>query len=103
MEDVYVDLDYWSSCTASDITLEYLQSQKDQIPYHCLEQYIADIQVRILDETLKKYEDLLDNGYDGKFSTYEKYMKYQAPDQINNFMASDKVDDVRIQSVVSYS
>ena len=73
-----------------------LESGKDTIPYHCLEQYIVKTQVKILGDTLKKYGDLLDDGYDGKFSTYERYTKDQNPDQINRSTAGDRVDDARI-------
>lgn len=61
------------------------------MPVHCIEQYIAEVEVSILGETLKKYKDLIDDGYDGKFKTYERYVKDQVPLQINAFMASKKV------------
>jgi hypothetical protein len=35
---------------------------------------------------------LIDHEYDQKFGIYEKYAKVQVPDQLNNFIASDKVD-----------
>jgi hypothetical protein len=54
-----------------------------------------------LGNTLKTYLDLLDDGYDDKFSTYERYTKEQVPDQINSFMASDKVDEVSRRTVPS--
>lgn len=57
-----------------------------------MEQYLADAQIAVLDGALKKYKDLIDKGYDKKFEIYEKYVKAQIPDRINNFMASDKVD-----------
>lgn len=61
------------------------------MPHHCIEQYIAEAEVSIMGEALKKYTDLINNGYDGKFKTYERYVKDQVPLQINAFMASDKV------------
>jgi hypothetical protein len=57
-----------------------------------MEQYIADVQISVLDGALKKYKDLVDKGYDSKFKTYEKYVLAPIPGQINNFMASDMVD-----------
>ena len=62
------------------------------MPAHCVERYLLDIQVAIFEGALVKYKELLDNGYDGKFKTYEKSAKAPVPDQINNFMASNKVD-----------
>ncbi len=88
----YVDEKYWSPCTGSYTTLEQLQERKGSIPGHCIEQYLVDVQVVIYEGALKKYKELIDNGYDNKFKTYERYVKAQVPDQINNFMASDKVD-----------
>ncbi len=43
-------------------------------------------------DSLTKYKDLMDQGYDDKFKVYERYTKEQIPAQINSFMASDKVD-----------
>ncbi|KAF1964360.1 glycoside hydrolase [Bimuria novae-zelandiae CBS 107.79] len=90
--DAYIDVDYWSACTGVYSTLESLESRKDYIPSHCLEKYITDVQIAVLEGALAKYKDLVDDGYDGKFSTYERYIKEQAPEQIDNFMASEKVD-----------
>jgi hypothetical protein len=94
LDDIYIDPDYWAPCTGSYSTLEDLENRRDSIPDHCLEQYIVDVQVEILGNTLKKYEDLLKDGYDGKFGTYERYTKEQVPEQINSLMASEKVDEV---------
>lgn len=57
-----------------------------------MDEFIVDAQIAILDGALKKYKEVVDKGYDKKFEIYEKYVKSQIPDQINNFMASDKVD-----------
>ena len=57
-----------------------------------MDKYIVDVQVAVMEGALKKYKDLIDKGYDKKFSIYEEYVKAQIPDQIDNFMASEKVD-----------
>ena len=54
-EDAYIDLECWSSYIGTYSTLEVLESGKDTIPYHCLEQYIVKTQVKILVDALKKY------------------------------------------------
>ncbi|KAK1966080.1 glycoside hydrolase [Colletotrichum sublineola] len=81
-----------SACTASFSTLQQLEERKGSIPSHCLEQYIVDVQVSVFDEALKKYNKLIEDGYDSKFSTWEGYIKDQIPGQIKKFMATDKVD-----------
>jgi hypothetical protein len=87
-----IDTNYWAACEGQFSSIQQLKDRKDSIPGHCMEQYIADVQISVLDGALKKYKDLVDKGYDGKFKTYEKYVSAQIPGQINNFMASDKVD-----------
>ncbi|VBB80335.1 Putative Glycoside Hydrolase Family 18 [Podospora comata] len=80
------------ACTGQYTTLKQLEDRKGSIPSHCLEQYIVDVQVAIFDGALKKYQKLIDDGYDKKFSVWEGYVKEQIPGQIKNFMATDKVD-----------
>ncbi|PVI08686.1 glycoside hydrolase family 18 protein [Periconia macrospinosa] len=91
-EEEEINDKYWAACEGQYSTIQQLKDRKDSIPGHCMEQYIADVQVAILDGALKKYKSLVDSDYDKKFSIYEKYVKSQIPGQINNFMASDKVD-----------
>lgn len=62
------------------------------MPAHCVEQYLLDIQIAVYEAALNKYKELLADGYDAKFQTYEKSAKAEVADQINSFMASDKVD-----------
>lgn len=92
VREAIIDPDYWSPCTATYTTIDQLESHKDSIPRHCMEKYIVDVQIAVLEEALSKYKNLVDKGYDDKFAIYEKYVKAQIPDQINNFMASEKVD-----------
>jgi hypothetical protein len=87
-----IDESYWADCEGQFNSLDQLKDRKGSIPSHCMEQYITDVQISVLDGALKKYKDLVDKGYDDKFKTYAGYVKDQIPDQINNFMASDKVD-----------
>jgi hypothetical protein len=87
-----IDENYWSACGGQFSTLQQLEDRKGSIPGHCMEQYISDVQIAVLDGALKKYKDLIDKGYDKKFKIYERYVKAQIPEQINNFMATDKVD-----------
>ncbi|KAI0181182.1 putative glycosyl hydrolase, family 18 [Hypoxylon sp. FL1284] len=88
-----IDDDYWPWCQASYTTLDQLTDRKGDMPVNCIEQYIVDIQTATLERALDDYKDLIDSGYDDKFSTYERYVTDQVPDQINHFMAQDKVQD----------
>ena len=91
-ESEYIDENYWAPCRYIFTTLAQLGKRKGSVPAHCVEQYLLDIQIAVFEGFLRKYKDLLSNGYDGKFKTYEKSAKAQVPDQINNFMASDNVN-----------
>ncbi|KAK1780436.1 putative killer toxin alpha beta protein [Copromyces sp. CBS 386.78] len=92
VQEGYTDPNYWSPCTGTYTTIDQLESHKGSIPRHCMDKYIVDVQIAVMEGALNKYKNLIDNGYDKKFSIYEKYVKAQIPDQINNFMASEKVD-----------
>ncbi|KAF2003786.1 glycoside hydrolase family 18 protein [Amniculicola lignicola CBS 123094] len=90
--DEDIDEYYFAPCTGTFSTLEQLESRKDSIPRDCIDQFIVDVQIAVLDGALKKFKEVVDKGYDKKFQIYANYVKAQIPDQINNFMASDKVD-----------
>ncbi|KAJ3573081.1 hypothetical protein NPX13_g4829 [Xylaria arbuscula] len=92
LEDAFIDENYWPSCPELEDTLEELQNNKGALLPHCVEKYLIDAQVAVMTEALEKYQDLIEHGYDAKFKIYEDYVKEQIPDQLNNFMASDKVD-----------
>ncbi|KAH6627470.1 hypothetical protein F5144DRAFT_613352 [Chaetomium tenue] len=92
--ETWINDNYRISCTAaaSPSSLEELQDLMSRLPAYCIEQYLVDIQVGILEGSLRKYKDLIDDDYDNKFRVYEKYVKTQIPEQIDTFMVSDKVD-----------
>ncbi|XP_014561985.1 glycoside hydrolase family 18 protein [Bipolaris victoriae FI3] len=91
-DESYIDRNYWSGCTAKYTTLDQIDDAKDILPAHCLEQYMFAVEISNYEDALNKYKKLMDNGYDKKFAVYEKYSRDQVPEQINNFMATDKVD-----------
>ncbi|CZS91648.1 uncharacterized protein RCO7_06969 [Rhynchosporium graminicola] len=88
-DEIFTEL---TPCSASYTSLEQLTFRTRSIPPHCLEQYLVDVQVAVFDGALQKYEKLINDGYDKKFSVWEGYIKAQIPAQLNNFMASDQVD-----------
>lgn len=91
-DGAYIDDHYWPDCTSSYISLEQLEEDMNWARPQCMEEYILQVELVLFDNALEKYKELIDHGYDGKFETYQRYVKEQIPGQINNFMASDKVD-----------
>lgn len=55
--------------------MDSLEGAKDDLPAHCLEQYMLDVEISNYEGALKKYKDLMDDGYDKKFGVYEKYSR----------------------------
>jgi hypothetical protein len=88
----HTDPNYFSACTAKYTDLKTLEDARSSLPDHCVDKYIVDDQIAIQEGALQKYKTLVDSGYDKKFEIYEKFAKAQVPEQINNFMATDKVD-----------
>lgn len=58
-----------------------------------MNRYIVDAEIRIMDDALRQFKDLVDNGYDDKFRIYEEYTTEQVPVQINAFMGNGHADD----------
>lgn len=55
--------------------------------------YMAKVEAKMMSNALDKYDELIADGYDDKFKTYEEYVRDQVPDQINAFMANGKAGD----------
>ncbi|KAI8722844.1 Chitinase [Fusarium sp. LHS14.1] len=89
----YVTPTYGSSCDSVYTTLDQLQGAIYRAPPYCVDKYIVDVEIAIMERSLKKYKELVDSGYDDKFKIYERYVGDQVPDQIDAFMASGKADD----------
>ncbi|KFZ10472.1 hypothetical protein V501_05180 [Pseudogymnoascus sp. VKM F-4519 (FW-2642)] len=77
---------FWAPCLGTIKTLKQLEDRKVPLPDQCVEQYIVNVQVAVLEEALSNYTKLISHGYDDKFKIYEKYAKAQVPDQIISFM-----------------
>lgn len=78
-EEDYIDRYYWSGCTAKYDSLDQIEDAKDILPAHCLEQYMLDVEISNYEGALKKYKDLMDNGYDKKFDVYAQYSRVRLP------------------------
>ncbi|KAK2788072.1 hypothetical protein FQN52_006909 [Onygenales sp. PD_12] len=73
-------------------TLEDVDKDKDKIPDHCMDIYLIQVQFKTLDAALKKYQDLLEDGYDDKFHTYAEYTKDGIVLQIDDYMTKHADD-----------
>ncbi|KAJ3573148.1 hypothetical protein NPX13_g4807 [Xylaria arbuscula] len=88
-----VELDYFKDCDAKYDTLDQLVASKGTIPYYCIDKYIVNVEINIMKDALKKYDDLVNDDYDKKFQVYERYTIEQVPDQINAFMGDGHADN----------
>ncbi|KAI6784627.1 Killer toxin subunits alpha/beta-like protein [Emericellopsis cladophorae] len=88
--DETVNLDLYSECNATYNSLSALEDRKGKVPSHCMYIYIAKILSKMMEDALKKYDDMVEDGYDDKFKTFARYVKRQAPYQINAFMGNGK-------------
>ncbi|KAG2027031.1 hypothetical protein GB937_000767 [Aspergillus fischeri] len=88
----YIDTSMYPECVSKYTSFKEIEDRKDSIPTHCMEQYIFNVEVAIMEAALQKYKDLVNNGYDEKFETYAGYVDDQVQDQIDAFMGSGKAD-----------
>ncbi|KAF4156615.1 hypothetical protein CNMCM6069_006513 [Aspergillus lentulus] len=92
----YIDTSMYPECVTKYTTFKELNDHKDSIPAHCMEQYIFNVEVAVMEAALEKYKDLVNNGYDEKYKIYEGYVdervQDQIEDQIDAFMGSGKAD-----------
>ncbi|KAF4170541.1 hypothetical protein CNMCM8927_004533 [Aspergillus lentulus] len=77
----YIDTSTYPECVTKYTTFKELKDHKDSIPAHCMEQYIFNVEVAVMEAALEKYKDLVNNGYDEKFKIYEGYVDEQVQDQ----------------------
>lgn len=91
--DQPVNTDLYSECDATYNSLDALEKNMDKIPSHCMYIYMAKILSKMMDDALKKYDDLIEDGYDDKFKTFSGYVVEQVPLQINAFMGNGKAGD----------
>lgn len=88
-----IDDDYYLDCNSIYSDLDQIKDKMDSIPPYCMNQYIVDAEISIMDDALSQFNDLVNNGYDEKFSVYEEYTIEQVPVQINAFMGNGHADD----------
>ncbi|KFA81360.1 hypothetical protein S40288_06044, partial [Stachybotrys chartarum IBT 40288] len=67
----YVDENY-PPCTGIYSTFEQLERSKNKISGHSMDQYILDVEIRVMETALKKYRDLVNGNYDKEFAYAEE-------------------------------
>ncbi|KFY98142.1 hypothetical protein V500_01790, partial [Pseudogymnoascus sp. VKM F-4518 (FW-2643)] len=77
-----------SSCTSKYRSLDQLEKDADKIPADCFDKYLVDVEVAILKDSLDSYDNLINGGYDKKFSVYERSVQGQIPNQVYKYMGS---------------
>ncbi|KAL4896950.1 glycoside hydrolase [Aspergillus ambiguus] len=73
-------------CNATYETLDEIKEDVDDIQDHCIEKYIIPILSRDLKDALEKYDQIMEDDYDGKFDSYADYIKEHIPNQLENYM-----------------
>ncbi|KAM0452578.1 hypothetical protein ACHAPV_009474 [Trichoderma viride] len=88
-----IDDDYYLDCNSIYSDLDQIKDKMDSIPPYCMNQYIIDAEISIIDDALSQFNNLVNNGYNEKFSIYEEYTIEQVPVQINAFIGNGHADN----------
>ncbi|KAH7116609.1 putative glycosyl hydrolase, family 18 [Dactylonectria estremocensis] len=86
-------IDHFEDCDSDFTSLSQLKNRKSKVPSYCMDQYLVDVEISIMDDALSRYNGLIDDGYDDRFKVYEEYTKEQVPSQINAFMGNGHAGD----------
>ncbi|KAJ5827672.1 Glycoside hydrolase superfamily [Penicillium robsamsonii] len=73
-------------CGDSFDTLVDLSKAGDDVPHYCVNIYALGIMSKDFRKAMSTYTDLLDDGYDDKFDTYEKYVNETMRVEVEDYM-----------------
>jgi chitinase len=73
-------------CDASYNTLEDLDAAAGSIPFQCKATYLVDTLSKVLTNAVNSYNDMMKNGYDGKFNTYSHAVSDGAGATVRDFV-----------------
>lgn len=79
-------------CDGNYNTLDDIERDAGLIPLYCGPQYVIPILHRALNDAKKRYNEIIDSGYDKYFGIYAKYVVDYAPQTLESFM-TDKGND----------
>lgn len=77
--DYFFDDNYSLDCNSFYNDLDQIKYKMDSIPPYCMNQYIVDAEISIMDDVLSQFNDLVNNSYDEKFGIFEEYTIEQVP------------------------
>ncbi|KAL2060446.1 hypothetical protein VTL71DRAFT_9477 [Oculimacula yallundae] len=84
------DLSGWKdkpACTGHYSNLDDIVNAGNNIPSNCIDKYIAQAEIAIMDRSLQSYSETINNGYDKKFKIYAKQITLLVPSQLEKWMA----------------
>ncbi|KAJ5256934.1 Glycoside hydrolase superfamily [Penicillium angulare] len=79
-------------CTDNFDTLEDLAGAGNDVPEYCIDIYALQIMNSDFKTAMSTYNDLLDDGYDSKFDTYEDYINSTMYDELREYMVNHAED-----------
>lgn len=82
----------YKPCDGKYETLEDIRDDLDSIQDHCIEVYAMGILSKRFQKALDTYNELLEDGYDDKFSTYEEYTTDTVWSEIDDYMTNHADD-----------
>lgn len=74
------------ACTVTYNTMEDFDKNINGAPDNCKTLYTVDTLSRTLKGALKGYDDMMKNGYDGKFKTYAQSVSDNAANSVHDFI-----------------
>ncbi|KAH8667649.1 exo-1,3-beta-D-glucanase [Tricladium varicosporioides] len=74
-------------CTAIYDTIDQIVASAASIPPECMDKYLARVEIKLLNDSLNKYDKTIADGYDAKFKIYVGHIKELVPLQLSAYMA----------------
>lgn len=74
------DLENWQpleKCEGSYDSVDAVNKDKDNMPDHCIEGYIVGALGKMLEKSLDKYDEIMEDGYDTKFGYFANAVRRQ--------------------------
>ncbi|KAK3945004.1 hypothetical protein QBC46DRAFT_435648 [Diplogelasinospora grovesii] len=78
----------WGACTATYDSLEAMDADQG-IPFYCSAPYLLQFLLKNLTASMTAYDDLMKNGYDGKFDTYAGAVVSGSSKEVDDFMRNN--------------
>ncbi|KAI1115627.1 killer toxin subunits alpha/beta [Nemania sp. NC0429] len=90
-------------CGDKYTSLDEIEQYADSIPDYCAAVYVLPILRDIATESLTKYQAILNDGYDRKFTVYAEVVAKQAGEAVRNYITEHGNDNLECQIVEAVS